>query len=122
MPRRALLLFLSGVLLLGIFSTEISDPDFWWHLRTGQYIMEQRALPVPDPFAYTTALARPAYPAEPRTRSFNLTHEWLAQVLMFGIYRAGGFAGIVLGRATALAGFCALAGFAAYRRRRSFLL
>lgn len=121
-PRwlRPLVLGLSAVCLLGWFSPEISDSDFWWHLKTGQYIAETHALPVPDPFAYTTALAKTAYPAEPRTRQFNLTHEWLAQVLMYSVYRVGGFAGIVLARAGALVGFCALAGLAAYWRRGSF--
>ena len=60
-PIRKLQLALSALLLLGLFSTEIADPDFWWHLRTGEYIATAHRLPVPDPFAYTTAMARPAY-------------------------------------------------------------
>lgn len=114
------LLALSAFLLLGIFSKEISDPDFWWHLRTGEYIATAHRLPVPDPFAYTTATSRPAYPGEERTRRFNLTHEWLAQVLMFAIYRGTGFGGIVLVRAAMLAALCGLAGAVAWWRRRSF--
>jgi hypothetical protein len=117
---RPLVLALSALCLLGLFSSEIADPDFWWHLKAGQYIAEKHALPVPDPFAYTTAMARPSYPTEARTRQFNLTHEWLAQVLMYAVYRVGGFAGIVLARATALAGFCALVGLVAWHRRRGF--
>jgi hypothetical protein len=117
---RAMLLVLSAILLLGLFSREISDPDFWWHLRTGEYIATAKRLPVPDPFAYTTAMARPAYPGEERTRHFNLTHEWLAQVLLFAIYRTSGFGGIVLVRAAMLTALCGLAGAVAWRRRRSF--
>ena len=78
---RALLLALCSILLLGLFSREVYDSDFWWHLRTGQYIAANRALPFPDPFAWTTAIAPDAYPGEARTRHFNLTHEWLAQVV-----------------------------------------
>ena len=81
------------ILLLGLFSREIYDSDFWWHLRTGQYIVEQRALPFPDPFAWTTAGARDAYPGEARTRRFNLTHEWLAQVVFYAVWRVGGMRG-----------------------------
>ena len=33
--------------LAGLFSGEIFDPDFWWHLKTGQFLVEQRRLPVP---------------------------------------------------------------------------
>ena len=116
-PRgfRPLLLALAAVLLVGWFSPEISDSDFWWHLKTGQYIMEKHALPVPDPFAYTTATARPAYAGEERTRDFNLTHEWLAQALFYLVYRAAGFGGVVLVRAVVLAAFCGLAGLLAWR-------
>jgi hypothetical protein len=121
-PRwfRPLLLALSAVLLMGWFSPEVSDPDFWWHLKTGQYIWEKHSLPVPDPFAYTTAMAGPAYAGEERTRDFNLTHEWLAQALFYLIYRAAGFGGIVLMRAAVLSAFCALAGLLAWKRCGGF--
>jgi len=116
----AVLIGLSAILLLGWFSPEIYDSDFWWHLRTGQYIWQQRTLPIPDPFAFTTAAAGEAYPGELMTRHFNLTHEWLSQVLFYVVYRAGGFGGVVLFRAFLLAAFCTLAGVAAYRRCGGF--
>jgi hypothetical protein len=116
-----LIVALCGILLLGLFSREIYDSDFWWHLRTGQYIMEKHSLPVPDPFAWTTAEAHNAYPGEARTRQFNLTHEWLAQVIFYAIWRAGGSAGVVAARAIALTAFCALAGLIAWRRRGNVL-
>lgn len=119
MPSRGLgllLAVLAGVLCLGLLSPEIRDSDFWWHLRTGRYIVETRALPVPDPFAYTTATAPPAYPGEDAVRRFNLTHEWLAQALFYAAYRAAGFPGVVVLRALLLAAFCGLAGLVAWRR------
>ncbi len=105
--------------MVGLFSTEIADTDFWWHLRTGQYIVESHGLPVPDPFAYTTS-APPAYPGEAQVRHFNLTHEWLSQVLMYAVYRVGGFPGIVLMRALLLAALCGLAGWLAARLSGKF--
>ncbi len=63
---RALLICLCALLLLGLFSREVYDSDFWWHLLTGQYIVETHTLPFPDPFAWTTATARDAYPGEAR--------------------------------------------------------
>ncbi|HEY1183933.1 MAG TPA: hypothetical protein VGE89_07100, partial [Bryobacteraceae bacterium] len=107
-PRRLglLLAVLSAVLCLGLLSPEIRDSDFWWHLRTGQYIVETRSLPVPDPFAYTTAAAPSAYAGEDAVRRFNLTHEWLAQALVYAAYRAAGFPGVVMLRALLLAAFC----------------
>jgi hypothetical protein len=112
-------LILTGVFLLGLFSTEIADTDFWWHLKTGQYIAENHSLPVPDPFASTSSIA-PAYRGEERLRHFNLTHEWLSQVLMYTLYSAGGFPGIILARALLLTALCALAGFLAARLSANF--
>ena len=122
LPRwfRPMLLVLSAALLLGWFSPEISDPDFWWHLKTGQYILQNRSLPVPDPFAYTTAMGTPAYAGEPRTRYFNLTHEWLAQVLLYVLYRAGGFGAVVLFRAVLLSLVCGIVGWVVWHRCGGF--
>jgi hypothetical protein len=110
----------AALFLLGLFSTEIYDSDFWWHLKTGQYIWQNHRLPVPDPFTFTTASAPPAYPGEDAVRRFNLTHEWLSQVLLYAAYQALGFPGIVLLRAALLAALCALAGIVAFRRSEGF--
>jgi hypothetical protein len=115
-----MLLALSAALLMGWFSPEISDPDFWWHLKTGQYVLQEHSLPAPDPFAYTSAMGSPAYRGELRTRYFNLTHEWLAQVLFYVIYRAGGSGGAILFRAAVLAAVCAIVGLVAHRRSGGF--
>ena len=117
---RALLAALAGLLLAGWFSAAISDSDFWWHLRTGQYIAEAHSLPVPDPFAWTTAKVAAAHPDEESTRRFNLTHEWLAQLLLYLTWKAGGFAGVVAVRVLALVAACALVGLMCARRSASF--
>src|ERR1039457_5581810 len=90
---RPLLSMLAAVLLLLLFSGEIRDTDIFWHLKTGQYILQTHALPVPDPFSYTSVST--AYPGEEVTRRFNLTHEWLSQVVMYLVYTAAGFPGLV---------------------------
>jgi hypothetical protein len=120
MSMRALLLGLCALLLSGLFSREVYDSDFWWHLLTGQYIVKTHSLPVPDPFSWTTARAHDAYPGEARTRRFNLTHEWLAQVIFYAVWSAGGIAAIVAARAVTLTAFCGLVGLIAWRRRASF--
>lgn len=107
---------LAAICLLGLFSTEAGDTDFWWHLKTGQYILQRHALPLPDPFSYTTALHPAAYPGEDQVRHFNLTHEWLAEVLLYVAFSLGGIPTVILGRAAILAAFCGLAGLIAARR------
>ena len=115
------MLALTALLLLGLFSTEIVDPDFWWHLKTGQFIVQQHRLPTPDPFAYTTAAALPAYPGEATTRRFNLTHEWLSQAVWYLVYCTGGFGAVVLWKALLLVILCACTGLVAQRRTGSWL-
>jgi hypothetical protein len=107
--------------LIGLFSTEVSGYDTWWHLKTGEHIVHYRSLPVPDPFSYTTYLGKAAYPGEDQVRRFNLTHEWLAQAVLYVIYAAAGAPGLVLFKALLLCGLCGLTGLIAARRSGSFL-
>ena len=115
------ILVLAGVFLLGCLTTEAKDPDAWWHLKTGEYIWQQHTFPAPDPFAYTTYLGKP-YPGEEDVRYFNLTHEWLAQVMLYLAYAAGGFPGLILFRATLLLLVCAATGLLAWHRSGHFYL
>ncbi len=116
---KAATLVLTAVCLLGLFSTEIADSDFWWHLKTGQYIADHHSLPFPDPFAYTTSAAAADRDAG-QVQHFNLTHEWLSQLLMYTVYAVAGFPGIVVTRALLLAGLCGIAGFLAFRLSTNF--
>src|SRR4051812_2079568 len=117
---RLVILGLGALLLISLFTSESSDSDTWWHLKTGQYILQQHKLPVPDPFSWTTYMGKPAYPGEETTRYFNLTHEWLSQVMLYGSFAAAGFKGLILMRAFWLTAFCAIAGLIVYRRTGDF--
>ena len=68
------------MLLFAMTAREIIDPDFWWHLRAGQYIVENATIPHTDPFTFTA-----------QGKEW-IAHEWLSEVFMFGAYRLGGFA------------------------------
>jgi hypothetical protein len=119
---RPLVVLLAASMLLIWFATEVADSDTWWHLKTGQYILQTHTLPVPDPFAFTTASAGSAYPGEEAVRHFNLTHEWLAQIIFYLVYAAGGFAGLVTFRSLLMIGVCGLVGMVAWRRSGNFYL
>jgi hypothetical protein len=82
--REALLLV---PLLLIVFVRPIrvlTDPDYWWHVRTGQYILDTHHIPTVDPFSYTAA-------GQPW-----VTHEWLTEVLFYLVQHAVGYVGNVL--------------------------
>src|SRR5262245_39480316 len=72
------------ILIFAAAARPISDPDFWWHLRTGQYIAETKSIPYTDMFSTL------------RFGSEWVTHEWLSEVLMFLIFRVAGFAGLII--------------------------
>ncbi len=110
------LVALAAIVLIALFSREISDFDFWWTLESGQYIAQTHKLPVPDPFAFTTASAHDTYAGESMVRRFNLTFEWLAQLIFYGVYSASGFGGVVLFRSLLLAACCGLVGLVAWKR------
>jgi len=68
--------------LLGSSATIFNDGDVSWHLATGQWILDHRAIPPADPFSYTWA-GQPWVP-----------FEWLSEVVMAGLYRVAGYGGI----------------------------
>jgi hypothetical protein len=118
---RPLVLIAAALLLMGWFVTAVANPDTWWHLEAGRYIVQTHHLPSPDPFAFTTAAAKPAYAGEETVRRFNLTHEWLAQSIFYlawagGGWAGGGWAALILLRAAMLTAFCGLAGLVAFHR------
>jgi hypothetical protein len=117
---RAAILVLAAFAIMSHTSREVSDNDTWWHLKTGQYMLEHHALPVPDPFSYTTYLHKTVLAGEAEARDFNLTHEWLAQILFYRLYSIAGYAGLVMLRSLLLTGFCAVVGWAVYRRTGGF--
>jgi hypothetical protein len=119
---RPVVLALAVLALLSMFTAPVGDPDTWFHLRTGAYVVQNHKLPVPDPFSWTTYMGQPAYPGEETTRDLNLKHEWGAQVILYLVYAAGGFPGLVLFRAACLTAFCAIIGWIAYRRTGRFYL
>jgi len=69
-------------------SIVLSDPDYFWHLSAGQFIWEHKALPSVDVFSYTFA-----------NKPWVL-HEWLFEVILFGVYSLLGGVSVKLFTAT----------------------
>jgi hypothetical protein len=85
-----LVAFLSffGILFNARVGALLSDPDTYWHLAAGRWMLEHGAVPHTDPFSHSM-------PAAPWT-----AHEWLSELLLAGLHQAGGWAALTI--ATAL--------------------
>lgn len=76
----------AALLFLSIFAMavrETLDPDMWWHLRTGQIILDQ-GIPRQDIYSFTVPDHR------------WITHEWLSEVMMWLGYQATGLYGLII--------------------------
>ena len=79
-------LLLGGVLIviLSLFTGPEQDPDFWWHLRVGRWMVDNGRLPSQDLFTYTVS-------------SHTWTdHEYLTEILMWLTYSTFGLAVLVI--------------------------
>jgi hypothetical protein len=70
--------------LLGMTARNATDPDLWWHLRTGQWIVESGYVPHSDPFSFT------------RAGHAWISHEWLSEVVFYELWKHGGFAALIV--------------------------
>ena len=41
--------------LLCLYAAIVNDPDVWWHLRAGEWMMQHHAVPQSDPFSVAGA-------------------------------------------------------------------
>lgn len=84
-PNVRRLLLLTLVYLLPAFQAllPVEDPDLWWHLRTGQWIIEHGRVPWEDPFSLYGA-GKPW-----------IAYSWLYEILIYGLFKAFGLVGIV---------------------------
>jgi len=76
-----------AILALGLFTMaarSITAQDVWWHLRTGQLILQNHSLFHTDPYSFT------------RFGQPWINHEWLSEILLFGLYRVAGFGGLIV--------------------------
>src|SRR5262249_40843084 len=86
----------SYALLLALGGRLLNDPDVYWHITVGRWIVAHRALPHVDVFSHTMADAP------------WIAKEWLAQLLYAGAFGIGGWSGVVVLAAAAIAAAFAL--------------
>jgi hypothetical protein len=62
----------------------VADPDIWWHMRTGQWILQHGGMPPTEPFTRIGA-------GKPWA-----AYSWLFELLLLQLFQRFGLAGIVL--------------------------
>ena len=81
---RTLLLGSVTMLILWLFVDAEQDPDFWWHLRIGRWMVDHGRLPSTDIFTHTVP------------NHVWTDHEYLTEVLMWLAYNATGVVGLAI--------------------------
>jgi hypothetical protein len=64
--------------------SRFSDPDMWWHLRTGQLMWTTHHVLRVDVFSFTAA------------HQTSIPHEWLSQLTIYTAYWLGGYSGLMV--------------------------
>lgn len=78
-------LFSLAAVLMGQWSDALlRDPDTYWHLAAGRWILEHRVIPDSDPFSHSM-------PGAPWT-----AHEWLAELIFTLVHQIAGWTGLVV--------------------------
>ena len=91
---RLLLSVLLALVAVAASASPIRSYDYWWHLKTGEIILQDRLIPRVDPFSFTA----PGVPW--------VDHEWLFQVLVYlghTILGPGALVGVKIGLVVLLA-------------------
>jgi hypothetical protein len=84
LSSRRLLVFVFMTLLFILAARPIGDPDFWWHLRTGQYLIDTNSIPHTDIFSVA------------HLGKEWITHEWLSEMFIYSIYHVLGYGGLIV--------------------------
>jgi len=69
----------------------VQNFDLWWHLKTGEITVRDRAVPRQDPYSYATGGSR------------WVNSGWLTQVGMHGVSKRFSFPGLIVAKALAIA-------------------
>lgn len=80
----ATVLALAAATVVAVRYNPVYDPDAFWHLATGRWIVAHRAIPAVDAFSHT-ALGRPL-----------LFVDALADVILYGAWSLGGYGALAL--------------------------
>jgi len=80
-----LLVLLAGYIFISFFKP-VEMEDIWWHMATGKWIIEHKAVPHEDIFSYTDVPVK------------GISPQWLGSVIYYLVYSVGGLFGLQIFR------------------------
>lgn len=78
------LLLLPLIVLLIVYNGQLSGNDFWWHIKVGEWICDNNALPYEDIFSWYGKENNIAW----------CSQEWLSDVIFYRVFKCFGEVGI----------------------------
>ena len=78
----ALTMLLAGPAMLCLHMAFVADCDVWWHMRTGEWILQHRAVPHTEPFSVLAGTPWAAY-------------SWAFEVIVYKLFHWFGLPGIL---------------------------
>jgi hypothetical protein len=69
--------------LMCLHAANMNDTDIWWHLRTGEWILQHHAIPHADPFS------------GPNAGKPWAAYSWLFELLVTGMFHRFGLVGLL---------------------------
>ena len=70
-------------MLLSLLVRDVINYDVWWHLKTGEWVLQHGDVPRTDPFSY------------PLADQPWIDIHWLFQVVLYGLFKLGGFPALI---------------------------
>lgn len=99
--RGRIALIATAVALSLLYAVRLHDPDAWWHLATGRWVVQNGAIPTTDPFSFLSDGGPWIYV------------NWLPDTFYYLVYAVAGFAGLVVAKMAIGAGLLGAVGIAA---------
>ena len=84
MSTKRLFEFILGIAIFAMSVRELVDADLWWHLRTGEAIVENGRIPATDIFSFTIP------------DHVWIVQQWLTDSFMWLLYQSTGMAGLMV--------------------------
>jgi len=98
--ERWIIVMLLALCVFAIALFPIKDSDAWWHLKTGEHILDGKGIPRSSVFSFIDDIHKEA---NEEVLPW-IDHEWLSQIIMYPLYKGFGIKGLIFLKALFVTG------------------